>query len=88
MDAWTKELAKREPEAAQIITEREAENAKLREANQILKTERSELERLRAENERLRAALAVVRDRFFPASQPERDRDLHWQLVNDALSEK
>lgn len=43
---------------------------------------------LEAEVERLRAALAVVRDRFFPASQPERDRDLHWQLVNDALSEK
>lgn len=43
MDAWTKELAKREPEAAQIITEREAENAKLREANQIPKTERSRL---------------------------------------------
>jgi hypothetical protein len=29
MDAWIKELAKREPEAAQIIAEREAENARL-----------------------------------------------------------
>ena len=37
------------------------------------------------EIERLRAALTKVRDRFFPADQPERDRDLDWDLVNDAL---
>ena len=36
--------------------------------------------------EQLREALQRVRDRFFPESQPERDRDELWQLVNDALA--
>ena len=31
------------------------------------------------------AALEVVRNRFFPANQSERDRDILWDLVNDAL---
>lgn len=31
-------------------------------------------------------ALTEVRDRFFPADQRERDRDLRWDLVNRALS--
>lgn len=30
-------------------------------------------------------ALRTVRDRFFRADQPERDRDLMWDMVNDAL---
>lgn len=33
----------------------------------------------------LREALEGVRDRFFPANQPERDRDLQWDEVNEAL---
>ncbi len=36
--------------------------------------------------EELVVALKLVRDRFFPADQPERDRDLLWESVNAALS--
>jgi hypothetical protein len=36
--------------------------------------------------EQLHYALQRVRDRFFPESQSERDRDELWQLVNDALA--
>lgn len=41
---------------------------------------------LEAENGRMREALTKVRDRFFHADQPERDRDLYWDLVNSALA--
>lgn len=33
-----------------------------------------------------RDVLKAVRDRFFPADQPERDRDEMWGMVNEALA--
>lgn len=36
--------------------------------------------------EGVRAALEKVRDRFFPAAQPERDRDEMWDEVNCVLA--
>lgn len=41
---------------------------------------------LALEVEGLRKALTMVRDRFFPADQDERDRDLMWDPVNEALA--
>jgi hypothetical protein len=38
-----------------------------------------------SERDQARMVLAKVRDRFFPADQPERDRDLMWEEVNTAL---
>lgn len=39
-----------------------------------------------AREQALEAALTKVRDRFFPADQPERDQDILWDEVNSALS--
>jgi hypothetical protein len=36
---------------------------------------------------RLLAALEAVRDRFFPANQPERDQDMLWGPVNAAINQ-
>lgn len=37
-------------------------------------------------SQKIRAVLEQVRDRFFPADQPEQDRDYMWDGVNEALS--
>lgn len=46
------------------------------------------LAKLAASEQRVKAleeALQKVRDRFFQANQPERDRDILWDEVNEAL---
>lgn len=42
--------------------------------------------RLIAVAPKLLEALIAVRDRFFPADQPERDRDLMWDPVNAVIA--
>jgi hypothetical protein len=46
----------------------------------------AELRRLHAVNAELLDALKLVRDRFFPMDQPERDRDSMWEPVNAAIA--
>ncbi len=37
-------------------------------------------------NARLLSVLKAVRDRFFPADEPERDRDIQWDEVNEVIA--
>jgi hypothetical protein len=46
----------------------------------------AELRRLHTLNGELLEALKLVRDRFFPVDQPERDRDSMWEPVNAAIA--
>ena len=50
------------------------------------RAEHERKKRIRAAAEDLLEALTKCRDRFFPADQPERDRDLDWDLVNAAIA--
>jgi hypothetical protein len=45
----------------------------------------AELRRLVAQRDALLEALVKCRDRFFPADQPEQDRDELWGPVNAAI---
>lgn len=80
-------------EANKRIAELEGEVAELKEefaktSNHLVRrfgNEKEKNNQLKASNHDLRKILLEIRDRFFPANQPESDKDLMWDDVNTAV---
>ena len=53
--------------------------------SKVVAAELRRLSAVEAQRDALLEALIRCRDRFFPADQPERDRDELWEPVNAAI---